>query len=106
MSLPPGRMVGPYEILSPIGAGGMGEVLKAKDTYGLRPGRYREAVLSQRRRLRRGPLLALEGLRGPQPQSTVHRLSAYLRSCALRPALPGPAAPDEPADDRRRLSSG
>ena len=32
MSLPPGRMLGPYEVLSPIGAGGMGEVLKAKDT--------------------------------------------------------------------------
>lgn len=32
MSLPPGRRLGPYEILSPIGAGGMGEVLKAKDT--------------------------------------------------------------------------
>jgi serine/threonine protein kinase/tetratricopeptide (TPR) repeat protein len=32
MSLPPGRRLGPYEVLSPIGAGGMGEVLKAKDT--------------------------------------------------------------------------
>jgi serine/threonine protein kinase len=32
MSLPPGRTLGPYEILSPIGAGGMGEVLKATDT--------------------------------------------------------------------------
>ena len=32
MSLPPGRMLGPYEILSPIGEGGMGEVHKAKDT--------------------------------------------------------------------------
>ena len=32
MSLPPGRRLGPYEIVSPLGAGGMGEVLKAKDT--------------------------------------------------------------------------
>jgi serine/threonine-protein kinase len=32
MSLAPGRMLGPYEILSPIGEGGMGEVLKGKDT--------------------------------------------------------------------------
>ena len=30
---------------------------------------------------------------------------SYLRSLALRPALPGPAAPDEPADDRRQVRS-
>ena len=32
MAILPGKRLGPYEILSPIGAGEMGEVYRARDT--------------------------------------------------------------------------
>jgi serine/threonine protein kinase len=46
MPLAAGACLGPYEIVSPIGAGGMGEVYRARDTrLGRDVGTYLEDVI-------------------------------------------------------------
>src|SRR5713226_2975332 len=63
MPLPPTTRLGPYEIVSPIGAGGMGVVYKAEDTKLNRPVAIKFisdelADLSARRRFQREAQLA------------------------------------------------
>ena len=56
MTLPAGTKLGPYEILSPIGAGGMGEVYRARDTRLAREVAIKvlpESLASDQERLRR-----------------------------------------------------
>lgn len=53
MPISPGARLGSYEILAPIGAGGMGEIWKARDTRISR-------VWSRSRKGRSGPGLPLE----------------------------------------------
>ena len=46
MSLKSGAQLGIYEVLAPIGAGGMGEVYRARDTKLGRYGQHHQACLS------------------------------------------------------------
>jgi serine/threonine protein kinase len=53
MTVPPGSLLGPYEVLSPLGAGGMGQVYRARDTrlnrdVGILPDRFSNDAARER----------------------------------------------------------
>jgi hypothetical protein len=91
MALPSGTKLGPYEVLGPLGAGGMGEVYRARDTRLERdvaikvlPGHLSthpdlRARFEREAKHRRGQL------GGAAPESACSD-----RQCAARPALAKP----------------
>ena len=65
MTLAPGSRLGVYEVVAPIGAGGMGEVYRARDT-----------------RLVDGPTLAVRIAAGPVPLDEARRLRSNCSTSA------------------------
>jgi TolB-like protein/Flp pilus assembly protein TadD len=127
MTLSPGTRLGPYEIVSPIGAGGMGEVYRAKDTRLARdvaikvlPEDFLESEEGKARFAREARTLAslshpnvavlhsFEEIPGPSPSSTRHILvMELLEGTTLRDKLDsGPIAQRQAVDYALQIAKG
>ena len=84
MSLVTGTKLGPYEIIAPLGAGGMGEVYRARD-----PKLNRDVAIKVLPAHLSGDPAALARLtRGKQPMAKVERSD-------IPPVMPDPSSPPE-----------
>ena len=72
VTLSPGRRLGPYEIVGPLGAGGMGEVYRARDTRLDRRVAIKVLPAELRIRPRSAPALRARGPDGFRAQSPEH----------------------------------
>ncbi len=107
MSLAPGTHLGPYEIVAPIGAGGMGEVYRARDTK-----LNRDVAIKVLPAIVRDTTPTVSSIRARSAdargaQSSAHRADSRLRGVApacRRSSWSSSRAPRSPIGSRRGRS--